>query len=100
MESNKINYIFQKKFEDCRNINVLSFDFYLQDLNICIEYNGRQHYESVEYFGGIKNLEKQRIRDNIKMDYCISNKIKLLVIKYDEDITSILDSFFNKKRLL
>lgn len=100
LESNKINYIFQKKFEDCRNINVLSFDFYLQDLNICIEYNGRQHYESVEYFGGIKNLEKQRIRDNIKMDYCISNKIKLLVIKYDEDITSILDSFFNKKRLL
>jgi hypothetical protein len=30
------------------------FDFYLPDYNLLIEFQGRQHYEAVEKFGGEK----------------------------------------------
>ena len=33
---NNINYISQKKFDDCKSINNLVFDFYLVDYNLCI----------------------------------------------------------------
>ena len=35
---------FQKRFEGCKNVIPLPFDFYLPDYNMCIEFNGRQHY--------------------------------------------------------
>lgn len=37
---NNINYIYQKKFSDCKDKSLLSFDFYLPDYNTCIEFNG------------------------------------------------------------
>lgn len=84
--SNNIEYISQKTFDDCKYKRKLPFDFYLPDYDICIEYNGRQHYEEVGVFGGIKELKKQIIKDRIKKDYCESNNIKLISIKYDENI--------------
>lgn len=51
-----INYITQKTFPDCKNINVLPFDFYLPDSNVCIEYQGIQHYKPVDAFGGEKEF--------------------------------------------
>jgi len=54
---NNIKFERQKTFDDCRNKNLLPFDFYLSDLNICVEYDGMQHFKSVEYFGGDKILE-------------------------------------------
>jgi len=35
----KIKYINQKRFKKCKNKLPLPFDFYLPDLNICIEYD-------------------------------------------------------------
>lgn len=35
-------------------------------LNTCIEFNGRQNYEPVKYWGGIENFKKQQKRDKIK----------------------------------
>ena len=43
LKKNKINFIEQKKFKDCRNKLPLPFDFYLPDYNLCIEYQGEQH---------------------------------------------------------
>ena len=33
-------------------------DFYLPKYNLFIEYNGKQHYEPIEYFGGQQYLEE------------------------------------------
>jgi hypothetical protein len=74
----------QKIFDDCKNIRVLPFDFYLTDYNICIEFHGRQHYESVEYYGGEEEFKKRQMRDKIKMEYCENNNIPLLIIPYWE----------------
>ena len=90
----KINFISQYKFEDCRNINPLPFDFYLPDYNICIEFQGKQHYEPVEYFGGKERYKEQVIRDNIKKQYCKDNNIILLEISY-KDFNNIDDILNN-----
>ena len=66
-----------------------------------IEYNGIQHYEAIEYFGGITQFEKQKERDSYLRDYCKNNNIMLLEIKYDIDSNDIenliLDNIYNNK---
>ena len=76
----------EKRFDDCKNKYTLPFDFYLPDHNICIEYDGRQHFEPNEYFGGEERLEKQKANDNIKNEYCEYNNIRLYRISYKDDI--------------
>ncbi|MCK9416368.1 hypothetical protein M0Q97_06895 [Candidatus Dojkabacteria bacterium] len=90
LDENNINYIRQYKFNDCKYKYKLSFDFYLPDYNICIEYDGIHHFEIVNYWGGKDALEKQHIRDNIKNQYCKTNNIKLIRIKYNENILNKL----------
>ncbi len=86
LTENNILFEEQKKFDDCKYKNKLSFDFYLPKEKTLIEYQGIQHYIPVEYFGGKKAFEEQKIRDKIKSDYCINNHFSLFEIKYDSDI--------------
>lgn len=79
--NNIVNY-FQYKFDDCRNINSLPFDFYLPLYNCCIEYQGIQHYEPIEFFGGEKQFQLQQKLDQIKRNFCRNNNIKLIEIPY------------------
>ena len=81
-----IYYESQKRFDNCRDKNPLPFDFYLPDYNICIEYQGIQHYKPIGYFGGQKTFESQVLRDNIKKDYCKDNGILLFEIPYYSDL--------------
>ena len=89
---NNVNFIYQKGFDDCRDVNRLSFDFYLPDSNICIEFDGKQHYEINEYFGGIKSFVELQKRDEIKNEYCLNSNIKLIRIRYDDNIKEKLNS--------
>jgi len=89
LENNNIDYESQKRFKDCRNKRPLPFDFYLPKYNICIEYNGPQHYkESSLWFDKLlkdkkkENFIRQKKHDTIKKEYCINNNIKLLIISY------------------
>ena len=77
LSKHEIKYISQCKFNDCRNKNPLPFDFYLPDYNLCIEYDGKQHFEAIDWFGGEEGLEYRKFNDNIKMQYCIDNNINL-----------------------
>ena len=82
LETNDIKYEQQKTFPTCKNKNILYFDFYLPKYNICIEYDGRQHFEAVEYFGGEERFELTKKLDSIKNNYCVENNINLLRIPY------------------
>lgn len=90
LTKNNINFILQHKFTDCKNIKPLPFDFYLPDLNICIEYQGVQHYKPVQHFGGIDSLIITQKNDLIKYEYCKNNKINLLIINDIKNIKQIL----------
>ena len=91
---NNIKFTEQHRFTDCRDKLPLSFDFYLPDLNVCIEYDGIQHYEPVEYFGGKEAFKNCQRHDQIKTEYCINNNIKLIRIRYDEKIKDKLHNLY------
>lgn len=79
-----ISFIEQHRFKDCRNKLPLPFDFYLPELNTCVEYDGEQHFEALEMWGGIKRLNYTKTNDKIKNKYCKKNNIRLIRIRYDE----------------
>lgn len=89
-----VTYEYQKSFSKCKDKRPLPFDFYLPDHNICIEYDGIQHFEPVDAFGGNKSFEITKAHDAIKTKWCIQNEIHLLRIKYtDKHIKSIITNF-------
>lgn len=77
---NKIKFTPQKRFKDCINIKPLPFDFYLPEYNLCIEYDGIQHYKRMYK----TNLENIMLNDKIKTEYCSGQdeKPKLIRISY------------------
>jgi len=75
-----INFIPQYKFSECKHVNELPFDFYLPNYNICIEYQGKQHFQPVEHFGGKEYFNLIVKRDKIKEEYCLLNNIQLIIV--------------------
>lgn len=96
---NKRVYLFetQKKFENCKNKRCLPFDFYLPKYNLCIEFDGKQHYNNIEKWGGDEALQDRMKNDKIKNNFCFENKIHLLRIRFDEDILEKLNNYFDGK---
>jgi hypothetical protein len=73
-----ISFIHQKTFEKLRNINKLPFDFYLEDFNLLIEYNGIQHERGWQ--GNAEDARKIKMRDKIKYEFSIKNNINYYAI--------------------
>lgn len=90
--NSKVTFIKQHKFPNCKHIRVLPFDFYLPDLNTCIEYDGEQHSKPVKYFGGNDKFLLTQIRDKIKTEYCQKNNIPLIRINYTDIIIDKLST--------
>lgn len=95
-----IKFIPQHYFDDCRYQRLLPFDFYLPELNACIEYDGIQHFQPVDFAGKGQEwaemlFTETQLRDDIKNNYCRNNNILLCRIKYTQDIERILNDFFN-----
>lgn len=91
LKKHKINFTEQKTFNDCRDKNLLPFDFFIQIGNKkgIIEFHGEQHYRPINY-SGIKsknnsNYESVIKHDNIKKRYCLKNGIQLLEIPFNEN---------------
>ena len=64
----------------------LKFDFAIfennNNLKCLIEYQGKQHYEPIEHFGGEEQFIKQQFYDNKKRSFCKQNNIGLIEIPY------------------
>jgi len=98
LSEKNIRFIPQKTFQTLRDIRSLKCDFYLEDLNLLIEYDGAFHYTAKR--GSTtenkqKNLEAQQRRDKIKDEWAKANNIPLLRIPYwDYDrIEELIDAF-------
>jgi very-short-patch-repair endonuclease len=89
----------QKTFIGCKYKRVLPFDFYLKDYNICIEFDGLQHYKPISTWGGEKNFKDIKKRDKIKNEYCKHNGIKLYRIKYNDDIQNNMNKILKENFL-
>lgn len=96
LKEHKLNFIQQKRFHECKGIrNSLPFDFYLPEHNTCIEFDGKQHFEPVLRWGGVKRFNETQITDKIKNEYCFKSNIRLIRISYNQinDVEQLLSSF-------
>lgn len=93
-----VHFLEQYKFDDCKFYNVLPFDFYLPQYNLLVEYDGKQHFEIINSWGGFEGYVDRIIRDSIKNIYARNNHIKLLRIPYFR-FNEIEDILLNKLKL-
>lgn len=68
----------------------LSYDIYLSKLHVAIEYQGKQHFQPIVFFGGKEAYDDLRRRDLLKKKLSNENGIKLIEITYKDAITSEL----------
>lgn len=74
-----VEYEQQKTFED---LGRLSYDFYIPNKRTLVEYQGVQHYEPVELFGGEEQLVVQKCNDKKKREYAHRGSYNLIEIPY------------------
>ena len=92
---NNIKFDNQKTFNECRDIRVLKFDFYLTEYNICIEYDGEQHFQKCWFDKNDTKLIIRQKRDLIKTTFCKKNNINLIRITYKDNIEEKLQWLTN-----
>ena len=100
LTDNNINYEFQKVF-DFLEMGYKSYyrmDFFIPEKKICIEYDGRQHFEPAKLHGRKMMTEEDVInnqkRDTLKEELCAQHGIGVIRIKYNENIIDKLNTIF------
>lgn len=97
-----IRFKSQYRIKECKDKRALPFDFAVfnpdNSLNSVIEYQGIQHYKSDSHFYSIDTVT----HDLIKKNYCYSNCIPLIEIKYPKSrnkkaIITKVNSVLNKE---
>lgn len=90
----------KKNFEDAifqyspRWLFPQRFDIYVPSINTAFEYQGIQHFQNVEFFGGVEGLEKRILLDKTKKEKSKINRVNLIEWIYDETINKMT---LNKK---
>ena len=94
LDEENIFYIRQKSFINLKGLGgrPLTYDFYIPQCNLLIEFQGKQHESPIRHFGGEKQFSTQQEHDKRKRKYAQQNNINLLEIWYYEidNIKSIL----------
>ena len=99
---NNISFIKEYNFPDLVSPlgRRLRFDFAIfenYELKALIEYQGQQHYKSVDYYGGEEKLKQRMEYDKLKREYCNKKNIKLIEISYKE--LSLIDFNWLKDKI-
>lgn len=75
------------------------FAIHLNGVTCIIEYDGRQHFHPVKFFGGRWRFFLQRLRDILENAECKSRNMPLLRIKYTlplEQVEGVVIDFLRK----
>lgn len=86
LELSNIPFVMHYSFDELRGLGgkPLSYDFYLPDYNVLIEYQGQQHYKPISVFGGDEAFSIQIEHDKRKFEYAQNNDYQLIVIGYKD----------------
>ncbi len=79
-----VDFSEQVRFADCCDRRPLAFDFYVPEVRLLIEFDGRQHYDNSELWGGDEQLAETQRHDAIKDRFAARNGYRLLRIPYWE----------------
>lgn len=84
LNENNIPFIKQKTFKDCFRIKVngkLHYDFYINN-SFLLEFDGEQHYKSINFFNGEEGFKDLQEKDSFKNNYAKEHNIPLKRIPY------------------
>ena len=71
-----------------RELEGLELDIWIPELMLAIEYQGEQHFEPLEHWGGEDGLKKRTENDRKKKALCKKLGYRLVEYRYDEQITT------------
>lgn len=77
---------------------ILDFVLIYNGKTYAIEYNGIQHYQPIEFFGGEEQFKLQQIRDEVVRIICKQNNVNLLEISYklsEYEVELLIKNFLN-----
>lgn len=96
LKENGINFQTQYRIDEFSMYSLFDFAIFDDDGNLLklIEFDGEQHYEPIEYFGGKEKLLIQQERDAKKNKYCADNNIPLLRVPYWDYSRLTIDYLF------
>jgi len=104
LKKNRLYFKQEKTFDNLRS-NItgrkLRFDFHIPDLNLMIEFDGKQHFDTrITNIFNEEKYERIHLYDNIKTQFCIDNNINLIRLNQshiqNKNIYQTLDQFLNK----
>ena len=103
---NSIDFIQEYKPKDKEISFDARFDFYIPSLNTLIEYDGQQHFYTVNLFGGEDRFQTQIAHDKEKNEWAYNNGIQIIRIPYThyddlclEDLLPETSSFLINKKI-
>jgi hypothetical protein len=79
-------------------LGIQHLDVYIPELNLAFEYQGIQHYEPIDYFGGINGLLDTKRRDELKRINCRENGLTIIYVYPDYNFEYIKHSI--QRRIL
>lgn len=105
LDSLDVCYEYEARFSDLIGVGgkKLSYDFKFE-INgsiYLIECQGQQHYEPIEYFGGMDQFLTQQAHDDMKRNYAVDNGLILIEFPYylsNENIKRNLKQLIAEKR--
>jgi len=88
-------------FSDLKCRRLLRYDFALFQGNglLClVEFHGRQHFNYTKsgWFKSEEDFKEQQMRDKKKRDYAKRNDLKLIEIRFDQDVSDELDQLLGR----
>lgn len=100
LKKHKVGFVSQKKFSDLVDTMPLSYDFYIESKNVLIEYDGKQHYQPVDFFGSNEGYKRGKLHDKMKDEYALNHQIKLLRIPYYYNNYKDIENILIKKGII
>ncbi|SFQ60977.1 hypothetical protein [Streptococcus equinus] len=82
----RILYQHNPLFLTSSNGGRMSYDIYISEKKIAIEYQGKQHFEPIDFFGGEESYIKTVNRDKEKLKLSKENGISVIYFNYWESI--------------
>ncbi len=101
LKENLFDFETQKKFKNLLGVGGghLSYDFFIPERNLLIEYQGEYHDGTVE-FQTREQYAVQKEHDKRKREYAQNNNYNLLEIWYYENIEEKLNQYFANNNLI
>ena len=96
-----ILYKREQMFSDLLSIKKypLRYDFGIYNINSqligLIEFQGDQHFKTVQYFDGEKDYKKRQFHDELKYNYAKEHNIPILYLIKEDNLKEKIDIFLN-----